>query len=384
MAKNGTYRFAHTYAQYNAAGVMVYESGRSPISGPHTVTGSTSYGGTYSTNSRINRIRIYSTLDSGTVYYLEKVITNDTGGGQFWTTLSMADSTLQVQATAYWTNKGYETKRLYTDGVFPPHRYCVHAAGRLWFAGRMHRTGTNEDATLSWSELAPNYEDVPSANGNNVFAVPLTGLYELNELVYVFTRNSRWRVTPSEYNEGMEFDELEGTVGCVCGHTIAKIGSVIIWLHDTGVYAALGDDQPILISGEIEDTILGLDRERLTFAWAPPYDEERHEYRVWVSERGKELNETCLVGDMTTGVASPRWTVRGGLGRIGYSGTIVTLPSGERVSLLGDHLGNVWQEDIGQGDGASDGGTYQGTLSIGTTTSSTTSTSTTTTTSTTT
>jgi hypothetical protein len=382
--KQGTYRLAHTFAQYNEAGVMVYETARSPIKGPITITGTTSYSGTYSTNARINRVRIYSTLNSGTVYYLEKVITNTVSGGQFWTTLSMPDSTLQVQATAYWTNKGYEAKRLYTDGVFPPMRYSVHAAGRLWFAGRMHRTGTNEDATLYWSELAPNYEDVPTQNANTVFAKPITGLYEFNELVYVFTRNTRWRVTPADYLAGMEFDELEGEIGCVGGHTIRKIGSAVVWLHDTGIYATTGDQDPILISGEIEDTIRGLDADRLNFAWAMPYDWDRHELVLWVSEKGQPLNEMCLVGDMTRGVAQPRWTARGGLGRIGYSGTIATMADGKRYSFLGDHLGNVWQEEIGSGDGASDGGTYQGTLSLQTTSSSTTTTKTTTTTTTTT
>ena len=255
MAKSGSYRIAYTYARYNDEDVMVYETGRSPIFGPQTINGVGSIGGSYTTDPQINKIRIYSTLNGGSVYYLEKVINNDTTGGTWWTSLSMSDSELDDQATAYWTNKGYEVKRLNTSGVLHPMRHVVEASGRLWGLGRMHRTGTDEDSTLYWSELAPNFRDWPVANANTKFAVTLTGLYEYQELVYVFTRESRWKVTPATYNAGMRFEKLEGQVGCIAGHSIVKVGSAVLWLAQDGFYATVGDQHPQLISGAIKDTI---------------------------------------------------------------------------------------------------------------------------------
>ena len=115
MAKNGTYRVAYTYAEYNAAGVMVYETGRSPTR-TYVISGTQSVSGFYTDNARINRIRIFSTLAGGAVYYLEKVITNVSGTGAWWTTLSMADTTLDDQATAYDLDF-LESGKIYHDRI---------------------------------------------------------------------------------------------------------------------------------------------------------------------------------------------------------------------------------------------------------------------------
>ena len=377
MAKNGTYRFAYTYAHYNAAGTLEYESGRSPIYGPKDVVGACSLGGSYSTNSRINYIRIFSTTDSGTVYYLEAKIANNTAGGTWWTTLSMADSTLNTKATAYWTGKAYEVKRLYAAGVAPPMAYVVEASGRLWGCGRMHRTGTSEAASLYWSELAPYWEDWPLSNANNRFAQPLTGLYESNELVYVFTRDSRWKVTPSVYNEGMVFDKLEGGVGCLGHHTIAKHGSTIIWLGQEGFYASMGEQQPQLVSARIKGSISDIRKDRARHAVAI-FDPDEMEYRCWIATGSNTLNNQCFVSDFSAWPNDyPRWYIHGGKGRVVFSLAQGVMPDGERHTFDGDHMGCVWQEEVGYSDGASEGGTYQG--SVGTTSTTTTSTTTTTT-----
>ena len=378
MAKSGTYRFCYTYAEYNDEGTLVYETGRSPIQGPVTVTGTTSIQVAYTSNTRINYIRIFSTLAGGTVYYLEKKIANVTAGTSVWTNLSMADSTLEDQATAYFTGKGYEVKRLYTDGVFPPMRYAITAAQRAWAAGRMRWQGTNEDATLYWSELAPNWEDFPVANANSIFASSIKGLYEENEIVYVFTGDSRWRVTPSPYNDGIQFDQLEGGVGCVGHHTIEAVGAATVWMAQDGFYISSGVSEPRLISQDIEGTIKSLQMDRALFFVAEPYDRVKHEYRCWVSSAGSALNDLCLVYDTRPGLIAGRWTVKGGLGRTAMYGASGVWSDGRTVYFIGDHLGNVWQQDIGSSDGMGVGGTYQGTLGYGTTSTSTTSTTTTT------
>jgi len=382
MAKGGSYKILFTYAEYNDAGTMVYESGRSPVR-TVTITGSTSVMAVQSADARINRIRWYSTLASGGVFYLEKTSTNTPGGGNLWTTLSMDDATLASQATYYGTNKGYEAKRLYADGALPPQRYAVEASGRIWAAGRMHRGGTNEHCTLVYSELAPNYEDFPPANAITRFAEEITGIYEWNELVYVFTPNARWRLTPADYTAGIQIDKLEGQIGCSGGHTIAKIGSAVVWLHHTGFYVAVGDQDPVKISGPIEDTIKGLDKNRMQFAIGTDFQTD-HEYRCWVSDGTSRLNDVGLTYDYRRGLTAGKWTIRGGYGRTAFYAATGVFPDGSYQSIIGDHLGCAWQEDIGTADGATDGGTYQGPLGQGTTTSSTTTTSTTTTTTTTT
>ncbi|MCP4493374.1 MAG: hypothetical protein GY820_39620 [Gammaproteobacteria bacterium] len=372
--KSGTYRVAYTYAQYNDAGTMVYESGRSEFLGPFTVTESFSYGGTYSTNARINKIRIFSTTDSGSVYYLEQVIANSTGGGDWWVTLSMADATLRNQATAYWTGKTYETKRLYVAGAAPALAYVVEASGRLWGCGRMTRTGTSEASTLYWSELAPLWEDWPLSNANNRFAQPLTGLYESDELIYVFTKDSRWKVTPAVYNEGLIFDKLEGSVGCLGHHTIAKHGTTMIWLGQEGFYASVGNSEPQLISGQIKSSIESIRKDRARHAVAI-YDPDAREYRCWVATDSSTMNNQCFVADFSSWPsAPPRWYIHGGKGRTVYSIAQGVMPDGERHTFDGDHLGCVYQEDVGYSDGASVGGTYQGSVGTTTTTSTTTTT----------
>ena len=378
MAKSGTYRIAYTYVNKNAAGTVTYETGRSPVFGPATITGTASVGGSYSTNARITHVRIWSTMSGGSVYYFEKDIANNTAGGQGWTTVSESDSVLQTRATAYWTGKGYEAKRLYEDGVQPPVAYVVEAAGRLWGCGRMHTGGTNEDATLWWSELAPNWCDWPSVNGASKFAASLTGLYEFNELVYAFTRDSRWKVTPETYNEGMAFEKLEGNAGCLGHHTIQKIGAAVVWFGQDGVYATVGDEVPVLLSGAIRDTIKGIDKNRARFG-VSHWDPETQEYELWLSTEGSVLNDLCIVGDFSDGLENPKWTIRGGHGRSVFYVISAVGPNGERIKLYGDHLGCVWQEvSSAEADGATDGGTYMGVLSYCTTSSTTTSTSTTT------
>lgn len=379
MAKSGTYRFCHTWARYNDAGTMVYETGRSPILGPKTVTGSISYSFTQPTDTQLNRARIYSTLNGGSVYYLEQVVTITPGGGIKWVHLDMADTTLDDQATAYFTNKGYETKRLSADGVLPPIRCVLEASGRLWGLGRMHRTGTSEHATLYWSELAPNWRDWPTVNANNKFADTLTGQYEENELVYVFTRSARWRVTPATYNAGMQFDKLEGGIGCMGHHTIIKIGSAVAWMAADGFYITAGDQQPQLISGEIEETFRGLRKDRALFAQGR-HDRVHHELQWWVSDGTNRLNNLCLAYDYSDGLLQGRWYTLGGHGRSAMSLGEGLMPDGSRVYFIGDHLGQVWQEDIGRADGMGLGGTYQGTLGQGTTTTTSTTTTTTSTT----
>ena len=69
MAKSGTYILLHTYARYNVAGTMEYETGRSPTRTVTDVTGTISYGFQNPSDTQINRVRIYSTLASGTVFY---------------------------------------------------------------------------------------------------------------------------------------------------------------------------------------------------------------------------------------------------------------------------------------------------------------------------
>lgn len=379
MGKLGTYRLLHTHATYNDEGTMTYETGRSPILGPITITGSISYSFTQPTDTQLNRARIFSTLNGGSVYYLEKVVTITPGGGVKWVHLDMADTTLDDQASAYFTNKGYETKRLYTDGVLPPIRAVIEAAGRLFGLGRMHRTGTNEHATLYWSELAPNWRDWPVVNANTKFADTLTGLYEWNELIYAFTRTSRWRVTPATYNAGMQFDKLEGRIGCLGHHTIIKIGSAVAWMAADGFYITVGDQQPQLISGEIEGTFDSIRKDRAYFA-VGRHDRVNHELQWWCSDESGRLNELGLAYDYSNGLTQGRWYTLGGLGRSVFSLGEGLMPDGSIVYFFGDHLGNVWQEDIGQSDGMGVGGTYQGTLGLGTTSTSTTSTTTTSTT----
>ena len=374
MAKSGTYILLHTYARYNAAGTMEYETGRSPTRTVTDVTGTISYGFQNPSDTQINRVRIYSTLASGTVFYLEKVVTITAwDGATVWANLSMADTTLDDQASYYGTNKGYETKRLYASGVLPPMRVVIEASGRLWGLGRMHRDGINEDATLYWSELAPDYRDWPTANGNNVFATPLIGMYEQNEIIYVMTRSSRWKVTPATYNAGMRFDKLEGRFGCVGHHTIQKVGSAVIWLSQEGFVATAGDADPRLISGMIEDTIGTLRMDRALF-FVSRYDADENVYECAVSDGTSRLNNLTLCADLDPGILQPRWWVKHSLGRTVFSMASGIMPDGDRAFFLGDHLGNVWQEKVGWSDGVSDGGTYQGTLSYGTTSSSTTTT----------
>jgi len=367
MPTNGIHLLFHTYAHYNDAGTMVYETGRSPQQ-TFTVarSSSISYGFNRPTDTQLNRVRIYMTLAGGTVFYLEQVVTISVWDGTIqWANITKSDTTLDDQASAYLTNKGYENKRLYTDGVLPPLRYVIRAQQRLWGAGRMQRTGTNEDATLYWSELAPNWRDWPVVNANTIFGEPLTGLVEQNELVYPFTRNTRWRVTPNTYNAGITFEELEGGVGCVSHHTIVKVGGRLVWLAEDGFYATMGDGEPAYVSGDIEGTIRGLSQRRMLSAWAEDYDRERHEYRCHVTSSAEAINDLCLVFRTMDGINGD-WCARWGFGRSCTSGGSIVIPGGKRTFFFGDHLGCVWQQDIGTSDGAGEGGTYQGTLSSAT------------------
>lgn len=378
MAKNGQYMFFYTLVQENAAGVVILESGRSPVLGPITVVNTVNIFGRYSNQVRITHIYLYSTLAGGGVFYREKRFVNILGTNPWSQTCDTDDDILRTYPQAYNTDKGYEVKRLYTSGVLPALAFVVEGAGRLWGCGRFERTGTNEDATLYWSELAPYWRDWPVANTNAKFAQRLTGLYEWNEMIYPFTRNSRWRVVPSEYNEGMFFHKLEGGVGCIGGHTIEKVGQAILWLGQDGFYLATGDEQPILVSGAISGTMRSVNKDRAFFAVAKYYSELAF-YRCWLTEGSDKLNNLLITADLTGGIENIRWSVGGGFGRTVYSLGAGVVVGGQWKHFCGDHLGNVFQEGIGNSDGANEGGTYQGLLGYCTTSTTTTTTTTSTT-----
>lgn len=376
MAKNGQYMFFYTYVQENDAGAKILESGKSPTYGPVTVTDNIDINGVYTSQSRITHVYLYSTLAGGGVFYREKRFANVSGSGTWTKNCSMEDDTLRTQAQAYNTNKGYETKRLYVSGVLPALAFVTEGAGRLWGCGRFIRTGTNEDATLHWSEFAPNWNDWPVANTNTKFAQRLTGLYEWNEMIYPFTRNSRWRVIPAAYNDGMQFHKLEGGVGCIGGHTITKIGQAIMWLGQDGFYISMGDEQPFLVSSDISSTIRSINKDRAWFAVGNFYPELQF-YRCWVTEGTDRLNNLLITADLSRGIENIRWSVGGGFGRTVYSLGAGVVSGGQYRHFAGDHLGNVFQENLGNSDGANEGGTYQGLLSHCTTSSTTTTTTTT-------
>lgn len=111
--------------------------------------------------------------------------------------------------------------------TFAPTQINVKDNDEIWLSGRkgqlsiLWNTDNPTPETADWLRIPPGTEESPT----------LTAWGKSNNRAFFFTKNSTWKW------DGANLVNVSDTIGCVGVETVQNIGSWMIWLHQTGVWA---------------------------------------------------------------------------------------------------------------------------------------------------
>ena len=174
----------------------------------------------------------------------------------------------------------------------PNFKLCRYALGRLWIAN----TSTHS------AEVVPSLPGRYGTflKGTSIFPDPtggeITGLWNSNGGLLVFTKSSVFIVTPNDAGDSFRASALSSDIGCVGPGTFANMpdGSTI-WLGRGGFYQ-MTSQGITRISGEIQRKIDRINWLRAKGACAL-FDPTTQEYRCWLPMDASKENNICLIYD---------------------------------------------------------------------------------------
>ena len=174
----------------------------------------------------------------------------------------------------------------------PNFKLCRYALGRLWIAN----TSTHS------AEVVPSLPGRYGTflKGTSIFPDPtggeITGLWNSNGGLLVFTKSSVFIVTPNDAGDSFRAYALSSDIGCVGPGTFANMpdGSTI-WLGRGGFYQ-MTSQGITRISGEIQRKIDRINWLRAKGACAL-FDPTTQEYRCWLPMDASKENNICLIYD---------------------------------------------------------------------------------------
>lgn len=174
----------------------------------------------------------------------------------------------------------------------PSFKLCRYALGRLWIAN------TSKHSAEVVPSLPGRYGTF--LKGTSIFPDPtggeITGLWNSNGGLLVFTKSSVFIVTPNDAGDSFRSSALSSDIGCVGPGTLANMpdGSTI-WLGRGGFYqmTAQGITR---ISNEIQHKIDRINWLRAKGACAL-FDPTTQEYRCWLPIDANKENNICLIYD---------------------------------------------------------------------------------------
>jgi hypothetical protein len=165
-----------------------------------------------------------STPNSPTLFYVTKEFVNDSSGTTFVYTDSLSDVSL--------TGNAQFVQPVKERGLPPKCKYIDEWRGQLIMAGSLTKVNTVYYSDISGAEYFPSLD--------NAFDVDrkITGLKALDNVLYVFKKNSVDGVTGDFAADSFQVDKLsrEG-VGCAAHATIQEVQGSLFFLSDRGIYS---------------------------------------------------------------------------------------------------------------------------------------------------
>lgn len=263
-------------------------------------------------------------------------------------TINVAATTLQGNAVLAEATGNYPKKRTLADALPPKFEHVEVWNGRLW---------GSRDNVLYFSEPSPKFEDFPTTNaitiprrGSGVGA-KITQLRVHKRFLYVFFDDSVFVISGANLAT-FRVDQVLGGVGNAGGpRSVISIGDWLYFLdRQLGPVRWPGAGSEERIGFAVQDFWDRLDKMRLRRA-VGEYAQRRGEIVWYVTEGRYDRNNRRLVFDTTTATFAVDHAECTSVGTVRNE-------VGEKCPLEGTSLADVFQYDLGNGDGA-----YAGTRS---------------------
>lgn len=225
--------------------------------------------------------------------------------------------------------------------VRPTGAYIANHANRIW-----NLDGNNlYFSALDTSIDGEHFNDFDTSNNAGQIIIPSgdgdsgTGLYTLNNVLYIFQRGAIWGLYGNSPNN-FELRNVTNEVGMIEKQTLVEWNDVLLFLSDNGVIMFDGSNVRNITDGIINNSID--DWANLTSPAAVLWD---NRYLLSYTPNGGSYNKEAVYFDLTRGI----W---GKLDRI-YAGVWASWRGGTdsgQVYFGSSNQGSIYQLDVGGND----------------------------------
>lgn len=348
---NGTLLVAdgESYIQkYRGSTNANYSTGTiSVTNGDATVTGSGTSWST-ATNAIAGQ---YIKLPDGKWYKIASIASNtsleielsDANGGYQGSTLSGQSYTISSWGEI---QGNLDTSTVPASLVRPTPKYIANHINRVWTANEPDETNRVRWSTLDTSVAGlEHFNDFDTANNAGSIIVPsgdgdqITGIYSLNNSLYIFQRRAIWRLygnSPGNF----ELRNVTNEVGMLDRRTLVEYDDYLVFLSDKGVYLFDGSNLRNLTEGVINNHLDGFANKTSPAAalWG-------NSYILSYTPSGGSYNSEAIFVELQagiwgrmTGLYANLWSVWGG-----------SSDSGE-IYFVSSNQGSIYRWDTGNND----------------------------------
>lgn len=232
-------------------------------------------------------------------------------------------------------------------------------------ASHVNRVWVSEDNTLRFSALDTSiddehFNDWDTANNAGSIIIPagkgdkITGLYSLNNSLYVFQRRSIWRVygtSPANF----EVRNVTNEIGMIDKRTLVEWNDVLIFLSDFGIIMFDGSNIENISEGRVNSFIDGWANKTSPIAtlWG-------NRYILSYTPSGETSNTEALYYDLTRGIFGKFKNLHASAWSVWRGGT----DAGE-VYFTSSNQGSIYKWDTGTHDDGYEIESFYATGSLG-------------------
>lgn len=279
--------------------------------GSTTVTGSSTVWGT-ATNAEVGE---YIKLPDGKWYKITAIASNTS----LTIELAYQGSTLsgQTYTISPWgeVQGKLNTSTAPASLVRPAPKYIENHINRVWTA----ESNTLRFSVLDTSVTEEHFNDWDTANNAGSLIVPagkgdtITGLYSLNNSLYVFQRRAIWRLygnSPANF----ELRNVTNEVGMLDKRTLVEWNDILVFLSDLGIIMFDGSNIK-----NVSDGVVNTQIDTWANRTSPAATLWGNTYLISYTPAGGSYNSEALILDLTRGifgrmtkVYASVWSVWGG------------------------------------------------------------------------
>ena len=176
----------------------------------------------------------------------------------------------------------------------------------------------------------------------------INGFKLLNDQIYIATRKSWWRFSPSSGSVG-DLSQLEESVGVLAPGSLVDVGDFLIFLSERGVYVFDGNNFVHISEKVDDDIIINGNLDQLQYAKAA-FNPRDNQYILYYAFGTSNRNNRALVYDLRLKCWQPPISGR----QVSFASTYDDGDGKERV-LLGDYYGYLYEDNKGVNDGIENG-----------------------------